>query len=75
MTRGRVRRARDRSAVRQKHMDRGAAKEAARESIFSKREQLPARTWKIRERHRRGDDGEEERAAHRLEALAAVPLG
>ena len=56
-------------------MDRGAAKEAARESIFAKREQLPARTWKIRERHRRGDDGEEERAAHRLEALAAVPLG
>ena len=75
MTRGRARGARARSAVRQKHMDRGAAKEAARESIFSKREQLPARTWKIRERRRRGDDGEEERAAHRLEALAAVPPG
>ena len=75
MTRGRARRASDRSAVRQKCVHRGGAKEPARESIFAKREQLPARTWKIRERHRRGDDGEEERAAHRLEALAAVPPG
>ena len=56
-------------------MDRGAAKEAARESIFAKSEQLKCRAQEIRERHRRGDDGEEERAAHRLEALAAVPLG
>ena len=56
-------------------MDRGAAKEAARESTFAKPEQLKCRAQEIRERHRRGDDGEEERAAHRLEALAAVPLG
>ena len=75
MTRGRARRASDRSAVCQKCVDRGAAKEPARESIFSKRELLQGAYLQGSQALRRGGDGEVERAAHRLEALAAVPPG
>ena len=69
MTRGRARRASDRSAVRQKCVDRGGAKEPARESIFSKRKLLQGARWQGLRTLRRGGDGEVERAAHRLEAL------
>ena len=75
MTRGRARRARDRSAVRQKCVHRSAAKEPARESIFSKRELLQGAYLQGSQALRRGGDGDVERAAHRLEALAAVPPG
>ena len=59
----------------QKCVHRGGAKEPARESIFSKRKLLQGARWQGLRTLRGDGDGEEKRVAHRLEALASVPLG